>query len=75
MVRKLRLLHKPITMEHVLRIAGEGVAPARPHLAQALVEAGHVEGVGEAFTKYLHNDGPAYARLDASLPFHSRNGR
>ncbi|KAL3678145.1 hypothetical protein R1sor_021101 [Riccia sorocarpa] len=67
MVRKLALLHKPVKWEDVLRIAGEGVAPGRPHVARALYEAGHVDSVGQAFTKYLHNNGPAYA-TGAELP-------
>ncbi len=39
----------------------------RPHLAQALVEAGHVATVDEAFETYIGADGPAYVpkqRLD-----------
>ncbi|KAL2642147.1 hypothetical protein R1flu_009734 [Riccia fluitans] len=67
MVRKLKLLHKPIKWEDVLRVAGDGVAPGRPHVARALYEAGHVDSVGQAFTKYLHDDGPAYA-TGAELP-------
>ncbi|KAG6544631.1 hypothetical protein Mapa_013936 [Marchantia paleacea] len=67
MVRKLKVLQKPIKWENVLRIAGEGVAPGRPHVARALFEAGHVDSVGQAFTKYLYNDGPAYA-TGAELP-------
>ncbi|TDH68998.1 hypothetical protein CCR75_000927 [Bremia lactucae] len=45
--------------ERVLEIAGEA-APGRPHVAEALVEAGHVTTFRQAFARYLHNDGPAY---------------
>ncbi|KAG0576469.1 hypothetical protein KC19_5G082600 [Ceratodon purpureus] len=60
MVQKLKALNKPVKWESVLDIAGEGVAPCRPHVARALVEAGHVYTIGEAFTKYLRDSGPAY---------------
>jgi predicted metal-dependent phosphoesterase TrpH len=60
MVQKLKALNKPVKWESVLDIAGEGVAPCRPHVARALVEAGHVDTIGEAFTKYLRDSGPAY---------------
>lgn len=60
MVQKLKALNKPVKWESSLDIAGEGVAPCRPHVARALVEAGHVDTIGEAFTKYLRDSGPAY---------------
>ncbi|KAF8118945.1 hypothetical protein N665_0001s0005 [Sinapis alba] len=61
MVSKLNKLKIPLKWEHVTRIAGEDVAPGRMHVARALLEAGHVENLRQAFTKYLHDDGPAYA--------------
>lgn len=61
MVSKLNKLKIPLRWGHVTRIAGEGVAPGRMHVARALLEAGHVENLRQAFTKYLHDDGPAYA--------------
>lgn len=48
--------------ERVLKIAGEA-APGRPHVAEALVESGHVATFREAFARYLHNDGPAYVEV------------
>lgn len=48
--------------ERVLEIAGEA-APGRPHVAQALVEGGFVSNFREAFSRYLHNDGPAYVEV------------
>lgn len=47
--------------ERVAQIAGEGVAPGRLHIARAMVDAGHVENIKQAFNKYLYDDGPAYA--------------
>jgi predicted metal-dependent phosphoesterase TrpH len=49
MVEKARELGAPITWERVQEIAGDGVV-GRPHVAQALVEAGIVPSVSDAFT-------------------------
>jgi 3',5'-nucleoside bisphosphate phosphatase len=49
----------PVTFERILQIAGEG-AIGRPHVAQALLEAGHVSTYGEAFVKYIGRNSPAY---------------
>jgi hypothetical protein len=48
----------PIALERVFAIAGEA-SVGRPHVARALVEAGHVATVQEAFDRYLANGGPA----------------
>lgn len=61
MVSKLNQLKLPLKWEHVARIAGKGVAPGRLHVARALVEAGHVENLRQAFSRYLFDGGPAYA--------------
>ena len=58
-VDRLEELGLPLDVEDVARIAG-GASVGRPHIARALVEAGHVESVQEAFDRYLRNDGPAY---------------
>ncbi|MBJ8343597.1 PHP domain-containing protein [Antrihabitans sp. YC2-6] len=41
-------------------MAGAGVSAGRPHLARALVAAGVVESVNEAFTRLLAHNGPYY---------------
>lgn len=67
MVEKLNALGYAMSWERVLEIAGPG-AIGRPHIAEALIEAGHVPTRKEAFTRFLANDGPAYvprARFDA----------
>lgn len=61
MVAKLNKLKLPLKWDNVVRIAGKGVAPGRLHVARALVEAGYVENLKNAFTRYLSDDGPAYA--------------
>ncbi len=60
MVRRLRELGAPVAWERVQAIAA-GAAVGRPHVARALVEAGRVATVQEAFERYLGRSGPAYA--------------
>ncbi|XP_010261257.1 PREDICTED: uncharacterized protein LOC104600115 isoform X2 [Nelumbo nucifera] len=60
-VSKLNNLKMPLKWEHVARIAGNGVAPGRLHVARAMVEAGHVENLKQAFNRYLYDGGPAYS--------------
>lgn len=60
MVEKLNGLGLPVSFERVREIAGDA-ALGRPHVAQAMVEAGHVGSMAEAFEKYLGRNGPAYA--------------
>src|SRR4030066_281105 len=59
MVQKLTALGAPITFERVKEIAGDA-SLGRPHVAQALLEAGHVTNVTEAFDRYIGRNGPAY---------------
>eukprot|EP00850_Spirogloea_muscicola_P005632 SM000026S08881 [mRNA] locus=s26:195424:196911:- [translate_table: standard] len=61
MVDKLKALGRTLSWTHVLQVAGADVAPGRAHIAQALMEQGHVDNMREAFAQYLHDDGPAYA--------------
>src|SRR5690625_4867688 len=63
MVQKLHSLGVPIEMEAVERFADGGVI-GRPHVAQALVEAGHVATVKEAFDRYIGSDGPGYVKRE-----------
>ena len=57
-VDRLAELGAPITLGSVLDQAGEG-AVGRPHVAKALVAAGHVATVREAFDVYLADGRPA----------------
>jgi predicted metal-dependent phosphoesterase TrpH len=67
MVEKLVQVGKPVKWERVEAFAGEG-AVGRPHIALALVEAGHVATVNEAFDLYLSRNGPAYVERDRLGP-------
>ena len=58
MVERLGRLGAPVTWEMVQRITGESV-PGRPHIARAMVEAGHVASEQEAFDRYLGSGRPA----------------
>lgn len=66
MVEKLGTLGKPVQWERVQSFA-EG-AVGRPHIALALVEAGHVSSVNEAFELYLSRNGPAYVEREHLEP-------
>ena len=67
MVENLANLGVPVSWERVVEIAGDG-AIGRPHIAQALMEAGQVPSIREAFDRYISNDGPAYAGRRKMLP-------
>ena len=67
MVEKLVAIGKPISWDRVLEIAGEA-SVGRPHVAQALVEAGHVATIPDAFDLYIGRNGPAYAEREKMTP-------
>lgn len=67
MTRKLGELGAPISFERVKQIAGDA-SLGRPHVAQALVEAGHATDVKEAFDKFIGRNGPAYVERFRLLP-------
>lgn len=43
---------------------GAGMAPGRPHIAAALVKAGHARSPEEAFERWLGDDGAAYVHYE-----------
>jgi predicted metal-dependent phosphoesterase TrpH len=68
MVRRLQELGYPVSFDRVQEIA-EGKNIVRPHIAQALVEAGVVSSIDEAFTpELIANDGRAYVEKHALDP-------
>ncbi|NBM16828.1 PHP domain-containing protein [Streptomyces sp. GC420] len=69
MVGKLRELGVPVTWEQVARIAGGG-SVGRPHIATAMMEAGVVGSVDEAFASgWLSDGGRAFVAKHESDPF------
>jgi len=49
----------PLEWEHLVELS-QGDVIGRPHIAQALVDAGHVDTVRSAFQQYLAKGRPAY---------------
>ncbi len=58
-IAKLNALNIPITMARVEEISGGGQV-GRPHIARALMEAGYVRSIQEAFDTFLRLGGKAY---------------
>jgi hypothetical protein len=67
MLDKLRELGIDLSWERVQEIAGDG-AVGRPHIALAMLEAGRIKTLDEAFEKYLGRNGPAYVEREKMLP-------
>ena len=68
MVDKLASLGVPVTWEQVSEIAGGGVV-GRPHVARAMIDAGVVASIDEAFTPaWIGPGGPAYVSRYALDP-------
>jgi 3',5'-nucleoside bisphosphate phosphatase len=66
MVRRLGELGAPIAFDDVARRAAGAIG--RPHVADALVAAGHVADRQEAFDRYLCDGGPAWVPHDGMDP-------
>ncbi len=58
-VERLAAVGVPVTEEAIVGLSG-GKTIGRPHVARALLEAGHVTTVKEAFDRYLGEGRPAY---------------
>jgi predicted metal-dependent phosphoesterase TrpH len=67
MVAKLAGLGVPVEWQRVLELAGTSTI-GRPHIAQAMMERGHVPSFKEAFDEYLGHGKPAYVERDKMLP-------
>ena len=67
MVAKLAGLGMPIEWNRVQELA-TGNTIGRPHIAQVLLEKGHVSEFKEAFDRYIGRDGPAYVERDKMTP-------
>jgi 3',5'-nucleoside bisphosphate phosphatase len=68
--RRLAGLGAPIDVAGLIDTASApgGKALARPQIAQALIAAGHVATVQEAFERYLGEDSPAYVPHRGASP-------
>ena len=70
MVEKLQELGYDISFERVREIAGDDLI-ARPHIADAMVEAGIVSETKEAFDRFISDGGIAYVPKHALDPVDS----
>ncbi len=66
-VERLAQLGLGVDLERVIALAGPGVV-GRPHVAQALIEAGHAEGADDAFRRLLGAQGSAFVPRPAFRP-------
>ena len=67
MVERLDEMGLPVSWERVEELSGGG-AIGRPHIAQAMVEAGYIEYPKDAFDRYLGRNGPAYVERARLTP-------
>jgi 3',5'-nucleoside bisphosphate phosphatase len=63
MVERLCSLGLEITAERVAQLAAGG-AVGRPHVARALVEAGHARSVSDAFDRFIGTGKPGYVEKE-----------
>lgn len=59
MVQKLKEVGLDIPLKDVIEIAKDG-SVGRAHVAKALVKQGYIDGIKEAFEKYIGRDSPCY---------------
>jgi len=59
MVQRLNELSIPLEVEAVFKLAN-CLSPGRPHIARALVAAGHCRNLDEAFERFLKRNRPAW---------------
>ncbi len=59
-VDKLREMSIRLDIDKIAHNSGENDYIGRPHIARAMVEAGYVEKVRDAFDIYIGNEGPAF---------------
>ena len=67
MLAKLKGLGIEVSWQRVKELAGDGVV-GRPHIALAMLEAGHIPSLEEAFDRYLARNGPAYVEREKITP-------
>ena len=59
-LRKLAALGVPVSEAEVMAQVGNSPSVGRPHIADALIAAGHVRDRQEAFDRFLADGGPAH---------------
>jgi predicted metal-dependent phosphoesterase TrpH len=66
-VVRLAELGYPVSMKRVRAIAGPGTI-GRPHIARAMIEAGHIETIGEGFDRFLAAGKQAFIPKERVMP-------
>lgn len=66
-VKKLDALGLHLEWSRIEEIA-DGGSIGRPHIARAMLEAGHVKSIQDAFDKYIDNNGVAYVARTRLTP-------
>ncbi|HEY8448824.1 MAG TPA: PHP domain-containing protein [Thermomicrobiales bacterium] len=66
-VERLAKLDMPVSFQRVVELAGPGTV-GRPHVARAMIEAGYVESVQDAFNRYLASGRPAFVPRESLVP-------
>jgi predicted metal-dependent phosphoesterase TrpH len=64
---RLDALGVPIDIEALI-LSSQGRPLSRPHIAQALIDRGHVSGRDEAFDRFLGDDAPAFVPRAGATP-------
>jgi len=67
MIDKLAELGVHLDWSRIKRIASDA-SVGRPHIAQAMLEKGYINGISEAFYKYIGQGGPAYVERIKTTP-------
>ena len=67
MIEKLGNMGMNVSWQRVQELA-DGGSIGRPHVAQTMVEAGHVASFRDAFDRYIGRNGPAYVEREKMLP-------
>jgi predicted metal-dependent phosphoesterase TrpH len=70
MIAKLHDLGIDIQWQKVQELAQDS-SVGRPHIAQAMLDAGYVSSLREAFDRYIGRNGPAYAEREKMTPVES----
>ena len=58
-----------IKLEDIKKMVAEGGSIGRPHIAKAIANTGGVNGVMEAYAKYIHPKSPVYVERKTVSPF------
>jgi len=77
-VDRLNSINRPVSWRRVVELAGGSIG--RPHIARAMIEAGHVKTIAEAFERFIGEKGiarvprPKLHPIDALEIIHSAGG-